>query len=533
MRYAGQRRPRLLATSASAPESPPPAPGRAVVFKRSHRLWLLAATAVAAALRFLHLGEWSLWIDEAHSWRDATMPLEGFTGSDRVFYPATFLLLRGLISTGLLDQGEWSLRLPFVLFGIATVPLLGLCGRRLVGATPSVLAAWLLAVNPWHVFWSQNARAYVIVVLAAVIAIERAFAYARAPRTRDMIAVVLAIAVGTMGHATAGLLAVALVAFFALRPVQRVGVRTVLLLAMLAGALALALPWLAELFFADFLRSKGETPSVRHFVQTTGFYFRPVALLVAVVGLWLLRWIGGRDRALLLGCFLVVPFLVLLVVGDQLVLVTARYAICTLPAISWLAAFACVRTSEALRALPGVPALARNAAAAVLPLLVIGDYVVELAPYYGSQHGQRGRWREVADLLRERAGGAPIRVLTVNQRTLEYYLRPGHWADKVPPAYERNQVMPVLDWLMHDGVDERKSKVHEPGARNHIAWHLAAARERGALFAVVVTWPELVEQDEDSALRRELAHEFELAAYLPCWVGPKDESIHVFLPKEP
>lgn len=510
-----------------------PAPGRAVVFHRSHRLWLLAATAVAAALRFACLGEWSIWVDEAHSWRDATMPFQDFTDSARVFYPVTFLLLRGLISSGVLDQSEWSLRLPFVLLGIATVPLLGVCGRRLVGATPSVLAAWLLAINPWHVFWSQNARGYVIVVFAAVIATERAFAYAREPRTRDMIAVVLAIALGTMGHATAGLLAVALVAFFALRPVQRLGVRTVLLLAVLAAALAFVLPWLAEQFFGDFLRSK-DTPSLRHFVQTTGYYFRPVALLVAAVGLWLLRWIGGRDRALLLGCMGAVPFLVLLVAGDQLVLVTARYAICTLPVFSWLAAFACVRTSEAMCSLPGVPALARFAAAAALPLLVAGDYVEQLAPYYGAQHGQRGRWREVAELLRQRAGDAPIRVLTINKPTLEYYLRPGQWARKVPRAFAGNQVMSVLDWVIKAGCDEHtKDKVHEPGAKNHIEWHLAAARARGALFAVVVTWPELVEQDPDSSLRHELSRQFVLEHYLPCWVGPKDESIHVFLPKEP
>ncbi|HET7843267.1 MAG TPA: glycosyltransferase family 39 protein [Xanthomonadales bacterium] len=495
-------------------------------------MWLLAATAVAAILRLTELGEWSLWVDEAHSWRDATQPLAGFAGSNRVYYPVTFLLLRGLLHLGVIGQSEWSLRLPFAVIGIATVPLLGVCGRKIVGATPAVLSAWFLAIDPFHVFWSQNARGYAIVVFTAVIAIERTFAYAREPRTRDMIAVVLAIAFGAMAHATAGLLAVSLVAFFVLRPMKRIGLRTVFVLVALAAVVAVVLDKVANNFFSEFLASK-DKPSLRHFVQTTGFYFRPVALLVAAVGLWMLRWIGGRDRALLLGTFGIVPFLVLLVVGDQVVLVTARYAICTLPVISWLAAFACVRAGEAIRGAVGVPLLARVAACAVLPLLVAGDYGSQLVPYYGAQHGQRGRWREAAELLKERAGKAPIRVLTVNQRTLEYYLRPGHWANKVPPAYARNDVMPIEDWMIEKGLDEsRVNKVHEPGAAAHIAWHLAQARSKGALFAVVVTWPELVEKDQDSSLRHELSQSFVLAQYFPCWVGPKDESIHVFLPKE-
>ena len=83
---------------------------------RTHWQCLLAISAVALLLRLFALGEWSLWIDEAHTWRDATMPLfsaprvDGFLDSNRQFYPLTFLWLRGLLALGW-GQDEVSLRL--------------------------------------------------------------------------------------------------------------------------------------------------------------------------------------------------------------------------------------------------------------------------------------------------------------------------------------------------------------------------------------------------------------------------------------
>ena len=53
----------------------------------------------------------------------------------------------------------------------------------------------------------------------------------------------------------------------------------------------------------------------------------------------------------------------------------------------------------------------------------------------------------------------------------------------------------------------------------------------GQLFAVMVTRPELREQDPSGAFEALLEREFELSLHLPCWVGPKDESVYVYLPR--
>lgn len=526
---------------------PPPSPrerARIVVVDgertRLHgRQWvcLAALTVLAAALRLFGLGEWSLWVDEAHTWRDATMPLHGpngFLASDRVLYPVTFLLLRQLIDLGWIGEDEASLRLPFVLVGTLTVPLLALVGRRFVGAWASVLAAGMLAVHPWHIYWSQNARGYVFVVFAAVLVVDRAFAYVRRDRLRDLGLVWVCIGFGTLCHPTGAGLAIAFLAFLLLRAMPWTPRRGLVFGLASAAVLLVGLPWALQNLspYQGFLRAKS-SPSLLHFVQTSAFYFRPIALLLAAVGVVGLHRFAGRDRALLLGCFLLAPFLVVAALGNAVVLATARYAIVALPALAWLAAFACVQLGEAAARHWRGRGLAAWLAAAALPLCVLGEQGIAVADYAFVQHGQRARWREAAAFLRQQAGGRPIRVATINYPTVTYYLRRGMWRGVMDPADLGNDVVPITDWMIAEGIDQQKNRIAEPGAAGHLAWHRQAAAAAGALFAVVVTLPELAEQDRNGSFLAAVRDACELGLHLPCWVGPKDESIYIYVLKQP
>ncbi len=523
----GRRRARVL-----PPPDPRPRPGF------DGRQWALLAvvTALAASVRLLSLGEWSLWVDEAHTWRDATMPLSGPGGyleKDRILYPLTFLLLRGLLALRWIDDSAWSMRLPFALVGIATVPLLAICGRRLVGAWPALFAAALLAVHPWHVYWSQNARGYVVVVATATIAANRMLAFVQRERLRDLLWLWAALVVGALSHPTGLLLAFGFAAFLLLRArtFDRRGiVRTGAVVAMVA----LALPWMVQSWapYEGFLQSK-DSPSALHFVQTSAYFFRPVVLAAATIGLVQLWHAGERQAALALACLAVVPLGAMLVVGGTIALTTARYAICALPMITWLAAFAAVHVARALRRGTPGPRLGRALAAAAVPLVLLGEHTIALVDYHTVEHGQRARWAEAVAFLRERAAGRPLRVATVNQPTLLYYLRPGEWSGRVPREYAANRVVPVIHWMIETGQDDTLKVVHGPGAANHIEWHREAARATGALFAIVVTLPELAEQDASGELRAVIAAQCRLALQLPCWVGPKDDSVYVYVLAEP
>lgn len=64
------------------------------------------------------------------------------------------------VSESLLGRSEWALRLPALLLGAATIYVLYLFTRPLLGRIPALLAALLLALSPAHIEWSVEARGY-------------------------------------------------------------------------------------------------------------------------------------------------------------------------------------------------------------------------------------------------------------------------------------------------------------------------------------------------------------------------------------
>ena len=507
-------------------------------FSRQQWLLILAVTLLAGALRLLQLGEWSFWIDEAHTWRDATMLLDGegsFMSTQRRMYPLPFLLLRFLLSVGVLGHDEWSLRLPFALIGIVTVPLLAVCGRRLVGTWPAVLAACLLALSPWHIFWSQNARGYGLVVLGSVLLMHRMHVLFCNGRGSDLLLTALFAVLAIGSHPGSATLLLAFAGFLVLRYAfrTRFGFVVVVILALL---LAVPLPWLVKHYglFSMFIAAKSDI-SPLHWFQTVAYYFRPSLLVTILLAMVCAPKLMGRTRTLFLVCMLVVPMFVFTAVGSQLVKVTARYAICTLPVVMLLASFIIVEVARQIGQLPGLPRSRRWLLAGVLPALVVGDFLKLDVSYFTDQNGQRGLWRDAAVFIREqveRRDRVGVRLLSVNHPTMLYYLRPWHWLPGEIDPYPNTKVSAVVHWLFEGGVDHLGYKLHEPGVEAHFEWHMRNAERKGQMFAVVVTLPELREHDQAGKFEEVLKRDFELALYLPTWVGPKDQSIYVYLPKK-
>jgi hypothetical protein len=122
------------------------------------RAMVLGAMALSFALGFHALTSRPLSEDEASSLRFAMA--RGYSGisgdgGNMLFY---YLMLRIVVQV--FGVTLMAIRLPSVLFGVATVPVVYLIGRRLVSVRVGVFAAVLLAVSLPVVFWQQNARAY-------------------------------------------------------------------------------------------------------------------------------------------------------------------------------------------------------------------------------------------------------------------------------------------------------------------------------------------------------------------------------------
>jgi hypothetical protein len=86
-------------------------------------------------------------------------------GTNSPFY---HLLLRPVVT--LSGESEFAYRFPSVVFGILAVPLLYRVGRRWLGQRSGLLAALLLAVCPFHLLYSQDARMYTMLCFFSLAA---------------------------------------------------------------------------------------------------------------------------------------------------------------------------------------------------------------------------------------------------------------------------------------------------------------------------------------------------------------------------
>jgi hypothetical protein len=136
-------------------------------------IWGLAAlTAGGAALRFSTLRVQSLWLDEAvtHSLVTRTLSsmLSAIPHSEStppLYYLVAWVWVR------VFGAGEAGLRSLSAVFGTATIVLLALIARRLAGNRAALAAAALAAANPLLIWYSQEARAYALLVALCALSL--------------------------------------------------------------------------------------------------------------------------------------------------------------------------------------------------------------------------------------------------------------------------------------------------------------------------------------------------------------------------
>ncbi len=131
------------------------------------RALLLIGLLMAFALRLYHLGGESLWYDETVSALLAAKPIPALithTARD-IHPPGYYLLLHGwqrLTQPTLAHGLEFLYAWPSLWFGMLIVALLYALGRRCHGASTALLALWLAAINPFHLWYSQEVRMYTL-----------------------------------------------------------------------------------------------------------------------------------------------------------------------------------------------------------------------------------------------------------------------------------------------------------------------------------------------------------------------------------
>lgn len=167
---------------------------------------LLPATAItflAAALRFLNLGYDSLWFDEVLTRQTAAA---GFAAALAVRDHVPLLYWLTTAALRLLPEHEVTLRLVSALAGVLAVPLLVALGRAVRLPRAGLWAALLLAVSPFAIHYSQEARHYALLLLFGLLATVLLLRALERDRRRDWLAYGVAAALALLTHYSAWLL---------------------------------------------------------------------------------------------------------------------------------------------------------------------------------------------------------------------------------------------------------------------------------------------------------------------------------------
>ncbi|HLF27861.1 MAG TPA: glycosyltransferase family 39 protein [Anaerolineae bacterium] len=130
-------------------------------------------TLLAFVLRLNDLGRWDLTFDEAASIWIARKPppemIRYLLGAFHEHPPFYYLSLWAW--TQATGQSEYALRFWSVLAGVLSVPLIYAWLRRLVDRGTGLLAALLLTLSAFHIYYSQDARMYALIGTLALLSL--------------------------------------------------------------------------------------------------------------------------------------------------------------------------------------------------------------------------------------------------------------------------------------------------------------------------------------------------------------------------
>jgi len=398
---------------------------------RNEATWgaLLAFILVAFLMRTPHLDNQSLWRDEVDVIRLANEPTPqlirnlfraGHNG------PLYYLLMGGWLS--LVGESEFALRYLSLCSGVLAVPLAYQAGRQLVGRQAALMAAALMAISPYLIWYSQDAKMYALVTALTLLAMTCLLEALATQGTRWWVGFVAFASLSLYVHILSALMIpVYMLAFFLAQPslarqwrwgLVVFGLLTLPYLPLAIWQLPLALnsydtghpfyPIKQMLSLLFNLYARG-IAMVGSWVVVAGFVFAILA------GLFISAQAsppgpGGRRSRLLLLVWLLLPMLLIYLISLRTPVFEPRYLIFLTPAFYLLTGL-------------GVIALSRLAwGAAGLALIIIVSFSL-LGVWVQAKTPLKSDFRVAASyVMAHRQNNAPIMFqMPYVRHTFDYY----------------------------------------------------------------------------------------------------------------
>jgi uncharacterized membrane protein len=431
-----------------------------------HYCTLSAIIFVGGYLRLTALGRQSLWFDEAdivvraqRPMRDvlATFTTDGENGPLYNLLLALWVRVAGI--------SEMAVRFPSALAGLLAIPAIYLLTRRLAGGQAGLVAAGLLAISPYHLWYSQEAKMYSIVVLLTILSTYLLIDALERGRRLTWIAYVVATTAMFYFHVASVLVFVAQALFVALtfqtwsRRWKAIGLAaaalTVPYLPIAAWALRVVggevTTWHADISLVEALKTVGikfatfrSRPEIEF--RSGWIYF----VLAAGGGLWLLVDRRRRELGILLVSLALVPIVGLYALSLRNSVFSDRYIIVALPAYLILIALALVALSSSKLG---------TAPAALAAIALLAFTWVPLEEVNRASIAQKEDWRSAYTLVAEGADPNDVFILHPGYMisTLAYYGQRddrlgGHPVATIPSF--------APDWMTRDVMVEMLREDH-------------------------------------------------------------------------
>lgn len=163
---------------------------------------LLPLTVLGLLLRTVGLNG-GLWWDEIDTLMSSVRaPLSTIVTAFPTNNQHTLFSLLAHVSITLFGEHPWSLRLPAVLLGVATIPILYFLAREFVGRAEAMLSCLLLGVAYHAVWFSTNARGYSMLACLTVASTWLLLRGLRSGRAREFVWYAIVASLGVYAHLT-------------------------------------------------------------------------------------------------------------------------------------------------------------------------------------------------------------------------------------------------------------------------------------------------------------------------------------------
>jgi uncharacterized membrane protein len=363
-------------------------------------LAVIGITAAAAVLRFWHLGGQSYWFDEAltvehvnSSFGAMVSTLLNHEGEPPLYFALVWCWAK------VFGDGEAALRSLSAVLGVLTVPVMYSATRALANRRAAIAVAALVAASPALIWYSQEARAYPLLIFLSALSLMFFARSLERPVARNLAGWAIASALAIASH----YYAIFLIAPEALWLLARSRDRRAAALAV--GGLGLA--GAALLPFVLYQRSHGgvgwitESDSLGGRVRTAARFFTTglpipsqhlatIVIIAWLAALALVLWSGDRRTrhgtlvALGLGCVAIAIPLLAALLGTDYVL-DRNLLPAWLPLVVVLGA--------------GIGSTRMRPLALILGLVVLAIFLRQDIKIATDENVQRDAWRDVARAL--------------------------------------------------------------------------------------------------------------------------------------